>query len=209
LYPQRIIAGMLAFALTLPAQQTSPPASNLVAQGAGLKIVVVQGEGATNVIKSRSAHAPVVEVRDETDKPLPGVEVVFQLPLSGPSGFFNGWLKSQTSRTDRNGRASATGYAPNEEEGRLNIKVTATQGSQTASVVIAQTNVRTGTASGPAPGTAKSSRSGWWKIAAVVGGGAVVGGIVAGTRNGSSTAAATPPRAVTISVGAIAVGGPR
>lgn len=209
MYPHRLISGILAFALTLPGQQASPPASNLVAQGSGLKIVVIDGEGATNVIKSRSGHAPVVEVRDESDKPVPGAEVVFQLPLSGASGFFNGWLKSQTVRTDRNGRAGATGYTPNEEEGRLNIKVTATMGANSASAVIAQTNVRTGAASGPSTTSPKSNRSGWWKVAAVVGGGALVGGIVAATRNGSETTAATAPRVVTISVGAITVGGPR
>jgi hypothetical protein len=198
----KVLAALLAAAVGLPAQQ---PAS-LVAQSAGLKIVVVQGEGASNSIRSRSGVAPVVEIRDDSDKPVPGAEVTFQLPLSGPSGFFNGWLRNQTVRSDANGRASATGFTPNDEEGRLNIKVSAVAGTRNASIVIAQSNVRAAAASS---GAASSRSKGWWKWAALAGAAAIGGGIYAGTRGDNSTAAAVATRPIVIAPGVISVGVPR
>ncbi len=198
---KKVLATLLAGALIVPAQQ----ATNLVAQSTGgLKIVVVQGEGATNNVRSRTATAPVVEIRDAADKPVAGAEVTFQLPVSGPGGYFNGWLRNQTVRSDANGRAAATGMTPNDEQGRFNIKVTAVEGSRNGSVVVAQSNV-----AGSGSSSAKSTKNnGWWKWAAVIGGAAIAGGIVAGTR-GDDAVTATGPRVVTVSPGVITVGGPR
>ena len=78
-------------ALSCQAQQVTGPKSELIAPPGGLKIVVVQGEGAKNNLRTRSATQPVVEVRDDSDKPVAGAEVVFQLPPAGPGGVFNGW----------------------------------------------------------------------------------------------------------------------
>jgi hypothetical protein len=182
-------------------QQTAAPPR---AQTEDLKIVVIEGEGAQNNIRSRSAVAPVVEVRDASDKPLAGVEVVFQLPPSGPSGTFHNWMRNQTVRTNAEGRAAVTGYAPNDEEGRLNIKVTATAGTKTATAIIAQSNIR-----GSSAGRSGSGSGRMWKILAVVGGAAVAGGVIAATRgdNGSTPAASATP--VTITPGTVTVGGPR
>ncbi|MCS7025385.1 MAG: hypothetical protein NZV14_11335 [Bryobacteraceae bacterium] len=200
---RKCLAAGLVAALILPAQQTTPPKPP---ESGGLKIVVVQGEGAKNNIRSRTATAPVVEVRDSSDKPVSGAEVVFQLPSAGPSGNFYGWLKMQTVKTDENGRAAATGYTPNDEEGRFNIKVVASSGNATTSAVIAQSNVSNGNAGS----SARSSRPGWWKWAAVLGGAAVAGGVVAATRGGSTSSAATATsRPISIGAGAITVGGPR
>lgn len=198
---KKVLATLLAGALIVPAQQ----ATNLVAQSTGgLKIVVVQGEGATNNVRSRTATSPVVEIRDAADKPVAGAEVTFQLPVSGPGGYFNGWLRNQTVRSDANGRAAATGMTPNDEQGRFNIKVTAVEGSRNGSVVVAQSNV-----AGSGSSSAKSTKNnGWWKWAAVIGGAAIAGGIVAGTR-GDDAVTATGPRVVTVSPGVITVGGPR
>lgn len=196
---QRTLAVFLSAGMLLPAQQTTP----LVAQSAGLKIIVIQGEGASNSIRSRSATAPVVEVRDDAEKVVANAEVTFQLPMAGPSAFFNGWLRNQTVRTDANGRASATGLTPNDEEGRFNIKVTAVSGTATTSVVIAQTNIRGTSLSATGP----SKNNGWWKWAALAGAAAIGGGIYAGTRGGSSTP--TVINTITISPGVIAVGAPR
>src|SRR5205809_1166002 len=138
-------------ALSCQAQQVqvSGPKSDLV-QSNGLKIVVVQGEGAENNLRTRNATQPVVEVRDDGDKPVPGAEVVFQLPPAGPGGVFNGWMRTQTARTGPEGRAQANGFVPNDEEGRFNIRVTATSGTKTSSAIIAQTNTRgTGQDGGP------------------------------------------------------------
>lgn len=201
---QKCLAALLASVLVLPAQQTTPAAKP--SDTGGLKIVVIDGEGAKNSVRARTATAPVVEVRDSGDKPVAGAEVVFQLPPAGPSGNFNGWLKMQTVKTDERGRAAATGYTPNDEEGRFNIKVVASSGNSTASLVVAQSNVSGGGA-GMSTG---SSRPGWWKWAAVLGGAAIAGGVVAATRgdsNGNGAAATTRP--ITIGAGAVTVGGPR
>lgn len=194
---QKIIATLLAGALALPAQQA-----------ANLKIVVIQGEGATNSIRSHSATAPLVEVRDENDKPVSGAEVVFQLPVSGPGGYYSGWLRSQTVRTGSDGRAASSGMTPNDEPGRFNIKVTAVAGGKSGSVVIAQSNIQG--ANGSSTTTAGKSNNGWWKWAAVIGGAAIAGGVVAATRNGDpATVTSAASKTVTITPGVITVGVPR
>jgi hypothetical protein len=195
----------LILALSCQAQQVSGPKSDLVQSSSGLKIVVLQGDGAQNNVRTRSATQPAVEVRDDGDKPVPGAEVVFQLPPAGPGGVFNGWMRTQTARTSPEGRAQANGFAPNEEEGKFNIRVTATSGNKTSNALIAQTNTR-GTGNG-AP-QAKSNKK-MWTIIAIVGAAALTGGIIAATRGGSSSTAETVAIPVTISPGPVTVGGPR
>ncbi|HTM47552.1 MAG TPA: hypothetical protein VL285_02655 [Bryobacteraceae bacterium] len=167
--------------------------------------MVVQGEGAENNVRTRSATQPVVEVRDEGDKPVPGAEVVFQLPPAGPGGVFNGWMRTQTARTGPEGRAQANGFAPNDEEGRFNIRVTATSGTKTSNAIIAQTNTR-GTGNG---GHHAKSNKKLWTIIAIVGVAALTGGIIAATRGGDSNSSETVSIPVTISPGPVTVGGPR
>jgi hypothetical protein len=192
--------------LACHAQQVSGPKSELApAPARGLKIIVVQGEGALNNIHARSGAPLIVEVRDASEKPVPRAEVVFQLPPAGPGGLFYGWLRNQGTRTNDQGRAESTGFTPNDEAGQFNIKVTATSGTETTSAIISQSNTANG---GERNGTqAKSHRSGLWKVLVVVGAAGLAGGIVAATR-GSSTPA-TPPTPVTISAGPITIGGPR
>jgi hypothetical protein len=183
------------------AQQAPAPATSVKPAGS-LKIVVIEGEGAKNSIRAKSATAPAVEVRDENDKPVAGAEAVFQLPATGAGGVFHGWMRSQTVKTDAQGQARTTGYVPNDEEGRFNIKVTATQGARTATAVIAQSNVRgSGAQASPA-------RKGWVKWVAVLGGAAVIGGVVKATRGGE-TVSATTTAPVVISPGPVTVSGPR
>jgi len=203
---------VLVFILTalivvpLPAQQPSPPQQPAPAAPAptpepsAIKIVVLQGEGARNGVKSKTAVSPVVEVQDEKGKPVEGSEVVFQLPAAGPGGIFHGWMRTQTVRTNAQGQAGVSGYVPNDQEGRFNIKVTATKGSKSDSVVIAQINTRTTEA-------AKSRKGLWWTLAGVAGAGAAIG-IVAATRDGGSTATggSTP---VTITPGGVTVTAPK
>lgn len=194
-----ILAAALIAPPIVPAQQAaSPPAKQ--ADGT-LKIVVLEGEGAKNVIKTRYAVQPVVEVRDENDKPVAGAEVVFQLPASGPGGVFSGWMRMQTLRTNAEGQAGTTGFTPNDEEGRFNIKVTATSDGKKGSAIIAQINTRTG-------GQSSARTSTWWKVLAIAGGAAAAGGIVAAVRNGDSTSAAGKSP-VSIVPGAVTIAGPR
>ena len=206
MYPRSVLAVLLAAALALPpcslGQQVSGPSSKLVAPSGGLKIVVIQGEGAVNNIRSKTATQPAVEVRDQNDKPVEGAEVIFGLPAAGAGGVFNGWMRTQTTKTNAQGQAAASGFTPNDEAGRFNIKVTATSGDKTASVVIAQTNSSRGGAGGAGAGM-----SGKWKVLLVAGAVALGGGIYAAKRgNGTTTIVSTP---VTVTAGPVTVAGPR
>lgn len=194
-------------ALSCQAQQVTGPKTDLVqAPAGGLKIVVVQGEGALNNIRTRSAAPIIVEVRDDGDKPVAGAEVVFQLPPAGPGGVFNGWMRNQTARTGAEGRAETNGFAPNDEAGRFNIKVTATSGTRSASVIIAQTNTSNGSAGN---GKQVKSKNTLLKVLLIVGAAGAAGGIVAATRGGSSSTPVTPPTPISVSAGPITIGGPR
>jgi hypothetical protein len=118
---------------------------------------------------------------------------------------FNGWMRNQTARTSAEGRAETNGFTPNDEAGRFNIKVTATSGSKSSSVIISQTNTANG-----APGNGKQvkSKNNLLKILLVAGAAGLAGGIIAATRGGSSTPP-TPPTPITVTAGPITIGGPR
>jgi len=186
------ICALLAALLVLPAPVEGP---------GGLKIIVLQGDGATNNIKTKTATQPAVEVRDEQDKPVPGAEVVFHLPPAGPSGVFHGWMRTQTTRTNPQGQAFANGLAPNEDPGRFHIRVTAVSGKSTGTAAISQTNVRNG---GSGQEAAKSRR-GLWILLGVIAAAAIAGGVVAAGGDGDSSGSGTP---VSITPGPVTVGGP-
>ncbi len=202
-----LTVGFLILGAAACAQDTSAPKQNLVSQPGALKITAIEGEGAINNIRTKSATQLVVEVHDEAGKPVAGAEVVFQLPAAGPGGVFNGWMRTQTARTNPEGRAGSNGLTPNNEEGRFNIKVTASMGSKSGSLVIGQSNAQGGGAGGA---KAKSGSGTWWKVLIVAGAAGLAGGIIYGvTRETTPAAAATATTPITITPGSITVGGPR
>jgi hypothetical protein len=172
---------------------------------ASIKLIAIQGEGALNSAKTRKATQIVVEVRDDKDKPVQGAEVVFQLPAEGPGGTFNDWMRSQTARTNEQGQAGTSGLAPNDQEGRFNVKVAATVSNgrdvRTANLVVGQSNGHAGGAQ------AKSSKKGLWITLAVIGVAAIAGGAAKAAGGDSSTAVVAVP--VTVTAGPVSVGGPR
>ena len=117
-----------------PAQ--APPA----AAKETLHVFVLEGGQAVNSVQARLAAAPVVEVRDENDRPVEGAEVTFWLPKSGPGGFFEGQTVAQTVRTNYQGQATVRGYVPNEQTGTFAIQVTARHGDRTGTATVVQTN---------------------------------------------------------------------
>jgi hypothetical protein len=196
---------LLVMPAGLAGQQTSGPQASFVEGPGSLKIVTIQGEGAINSIRSRTATQPVIEVRDETDKPVEGAEVVFQLPAAGPGGVFHGWMRNQTARTNAQGQASASGFTPNEEPGRFNIKVTATTGKKSGTAVIAQSN----SANGANGAQAGKSRKGLWIGLGIIAVGAIVGGAIAASGGDDDAAATAGTVPVTITPGPVTVGNPR
>lgn len=165
-----------------------------------LKIVVLQGEGARHSIRSRHGVQTLIEVRDQENRPLPGAQVVFQLPAAGPGGTFPGGRLTQRTVTDARGQASTAGFAPNDQEGRFNLKVIAVSGDLKAEAVVSQVNqARTEI------DARRRSKKAW--IVLALGGAAA--GVIAATRGGGGSAAATPTPTITLVPGPVSVGGPR
>jgi len=175
-----------------------------------LNLVVVEGEGAINNIRQRTAREPIVQVQDENHRPVAGAVVTFTLPGHGASGVFANGSQTMTVTTDQQGQAIARGLQPNSVKGQVQIRVNANYRGQTATATITQTNaVVAGAAAGAAAGggifTAKVIA-----ILAVVGAAAAGGAAYAVTHNSSSSAnpaVVIPP--TTVSAGSGQVGPPR
>src|ERR1700730_13630363 len=88
------------------------PAGAVLADPA-LRIVVVEGDGAINNVRTHTAHDTVVEVRNEQDGLVPGASVTFQTPSTGASSEFGDGMRSFITQTDAEGRAAALGLRPN------------------------------------------------------------------------------------------------
>ena len=197
----RWLSPVLAVAITF----TLAPGIN--AQDAGLKlnIVIVEGDGALNNIKQRTAREPIVEVQDENHKPVAGVAVVFALSNQGAGGSFAGGAHTLTAVTDNQGRAIARGFHPNHIQGQYQIHVTASKDGQTANANISETNV----AGAAASTTAAAGGSG--KLIAIIAvvAAAAAGGIYAGTHTGGGGSNSTNSSVITITPGTGVVGPPK
>jgi hypothetical protein len=153
-------------------------------QSAPLRIVVIEGEGAVNIIQQKTAVAPVIEVRDRNDQPVAGATVNFAV-RAGRATFSGARTLSVT--TNAAGRAAAAGFTPS-GTGALQIGATATfQGQTAAAVTIAQTNVMTAAeaaaASSAAAGGGGAGAGGGGGMSmttlGIVGGAVAVGAVVA------------------------------
>lgn len=158
---------LMASARTGAGQETAAPVA------AALSIVIVDGEGAINNIRQRTAREPIVQVEDRNRKPVAGALVTFALPDSGPSATFANGARILTVTTDAQGRAVAHGLKPNNITGQYKISVSASFGAATATALITQTNALVAAAAAGAAGAA--------------GGAAAAGGVAAG--GGLSSAA--------------------
>jgi len=143
------------------------------AQSQDLKIVVIKGEDAVNVIQQKTAVAPVIEVRDRNNLPVSGAAVTFT--IGGGQGATFGGLSTLTVTTNAAGQAAAVGFTPT-AAGAVQINAAAVFQGQTAIATITQTNVLTAAqAAGAAGGAAGGS------------GGATTGGAAAGGGGLSTT----------------------
>jgi hypothetical protein len=111
------------------------------AQSPGLVITILDGEGALNDIRQRTAREPIVEVQDENHRPVAGAAVLFSLPSSGPGGTFAGGVQSFSTVTDSAGRAVAHGLQPNNVSGSYNIHVHVSFNGSSSDTDIHQQNV--------------------------------------------------------------------
>ncbi len=210
----RATASCLAFLTLL---HTPPVLANTLVPGTlaqdasadspALRIVVLVGDNAVNVIKKGTIIMPVVQVLDQSGKPVAGAEVTFFAPGDGASVQFTDGSRSSTITTDADGKASPVGgVALN--AGEFQYKITAVFRDQRATAVIHQTNVtsqgplaKSGSGSG-----AHSSHLVWWVIAGAAV--AAAAGIGAGLGHGGSAAVSSPPSAVIGGGSGLTVGAP-
>ena len=184
------LAALTVFLLPAPAIEPEPE----------LNLIVIEGEGATNNIRLRTAREPIVQVEDENHKPIAGATVVFTLPAQGAGGSFANGTQTLMMRTDKAGRAIARGFHPNKIQGQFQIHVNASFQGQTAALTITQTN----TLIAGAAGAAAAGISAKLLIILAVAGAATAGGVVAATHSGGSSNSSTtqPPTIPTGTIGA-------
>jgi hypothetical protein len=166
---------------------------------AGIKIVVKEGEGALNNIRTLRAKDPVVLITDAADKPVAGAQVAFLLPDLGASGVFPSGATA-TVTTGPDGIATIRGMKPNNVVGQFQIRVTSSYQGQVARAAINQTNA--------AP--PKSGGGGKTALIVALLGGAGAAVAIGVTRGGGSSPTPTQPNPTTsISAGGSTFGPPR
>src|SRR5690349_17116953 len=128
----------LAWCVATAVMSSAVPAPPLfAAQTSALRIIVLEGEDAVNLIDKRTAVKPTVEVRDRNDLPVAGAVVRFGI-RSRATTFVNG-ARELTLTTDSLGRATVTALTP-ARTGPFEIDVNASYQGQTATTTIHQTN---------------------------------------------------------------------
>ena len=157
-----------------------------------MSIQVIEGEGATYQVGSRSARGITIEVTDAAGAKVSGATVSFQLPEQGPTGQFPTGSRTEVVPAGADGRAAAWGMKWGSAPGEVQIRVTAARGSARASRMVAVTLTQAA-----ATGQAQSGGSYKWVwialLAAGAAGGASVG--LAGSKTPAPSAGPiqTPP----------------
>ena len=188
-------------AVTLAAAQLSAQPQRA---GAGLRIVVIEGEDAVNIVQQKTAVAPIVEVRDRNNQPVAGAVVRFA--IRGGRATFGG-SKTLAVTTDLGGRAAAAGLLPT-GSGALQISAAATfEGQSAAAITIAQTNVMTA-AQAAQIGAAASGSSGSGSAATTGGAASGGGGGVSATTIGVIGAAGAAGAVAAVKLSGGLSGGP-
>jgi len=139
-----------------------------------LNLMIVDGDGAINNIRQRTAREPIVQVEDQNHKPVAGAVVVFLLPDHGASGVFANGSHTLTVVSDAQGRAVAKGLKPNNA-------ITAAAGAAAAGAGISAKLI----------------------AVLVIAGAAAAGGAVAATRSGGSSTPAVTPITITPGTGTV------
>lgn len=137
-----------------------------------LRIVVLEGEGAVNIIQQKTAVRALVEVRDQNNLPVPAASVTFA--VTGKGGATVAGSQTVTVATNAAGQASLTGMTP-ASSGGLQISVNASFNGLSAATTITQTVVLTAAAAAAASGAVAAGTAG---AAGAAGGGLSTGAIV-------------------------------
>lgn len=211
-------AGILAFPVLA---QVRDGATAATAQPPlGVRIRVLQGERAEFRTGATVSKPVVVEVTDETGRPLEGAAVAFRLPESGPSGIFSNGLRTDIVITGPDGRAVPGAVRWGEAAGVVEVRITAAKEGARAGLVVEQV-----LSAGPAQADSSSPvgssatdialppfkpRRHWLKVAVVAG--VAAAGAAAGLGLVRRNAEAAPSGAgadLSIGTPSVTVGGPR
>jgi hypothetical protein len=181
----RALAGVFVLNLTLAAQDET------------LHIVVLEGDGAINNVRSTHSKEPVVRIEDANNRGVSGAVVTFLAPTGGAGGYFGDGGSSLTLTTDDRGEAVARRLHANRIAGTFQIRVSASRGGRTAVASITQTNVD--------PGSHTPTRT--VALLAILGGAAAAGAAVA-LHGGKAKPASPAPSATIVVPGTPGIGGP-
>jgi len=161
-------------------------------QASPLKIVVLEGEGAVNIIQQKTAVRPLIEVRARDNLPVAGASVTFSIGGGGQGAAFAGGAQTLTVTTNAAGQAAASSFSA-VSSGAVQIQVQAVYQGQIATAAISQTNFATAAAAAQAgAGAGGGGGAGTAGGAAGGGGGGISGttiGIIGGAVAGGAVAA--------------------
>lgn len=139
---------LIVVALSLPTSALAwripvgEPRSEQAAARSALKVVIIDGDEAANVVQEKMAAESVIEVRDQEDRTVTGAVVRFKIRRAVSkrlSAAFRGGKDEVRTLTDAVGRAR-TGPLTPLEPGRFEIEVQVTHKGQTATSTIRHTN---------------------------------------------------------------------
>jgi len=175
-----------------------------------LNLVIIEGEGAINNIRQRTAREPIVQVEDENHKPVAGAAVLFLLPEHGAGGTFADGSHSLSVTTNAQGRAAAHGMHLNHVQGQFQITVTATSNGLTATTVVSQSIAlgAAGAGAGAGVGVAAGLSAKAIVIIVVAAAAAAAGGAYAATHTGGNSNNSTTAAGISITAGSGTVGPP-
>jgi len=178
------LAALLGYAPRVGAQTSAGAAES----ARSLKVLVIAGGDAANILKGKKAESPVVEVRDEWGYPVAGALVGFTLPRSKPGALFAHGKTVDQGTTDAAGRAVA-GYMRPVGQGAFTIRVEALYRGQTAALSFSQTNYSTADAARGAvklPAYANAMSGGKKALVGVLVAGGAAAGVAAALQNKSN-----------------------
>lgn len=180
---------VVAFSLIWAPLYTQPTqaAWQAPAPAASLKVVIIDGDEAANVVQEKMAAEPVIEVRDEQDRKVAGAVVRFKIRKAVGkrlSAAFRGGNDEVRTLTDAVGQARAGTLTPL-EPGPFEIDVEATHNGKTAQATMRHTNYATSDAA-RADGRQPVQRTAAVAAAAVAAGSG-------GSAGGSGAAGASAP----------------
>ena len=129
------IACLVCCSFGLPVfAQSSPQVSKPFA------IRVLEGNAAEHNIRSRTGAVTVIQVRNAQGDVVPGAQVTFTIPASGPGGAFANGEQEVHLTTNLEGVAGTSGFVPNATPGKFPLTVSVTAAGVTERLDIWQSN---------------------------------------------------------------------